>query len=60
MKEDEFLKFYLEQEVNELNIKTAEDAKTLLALIGLERLKIFKDQKFTKNDLKKLAADLIR
>ena len=43
MKEDEFLKFYLSQEINELNIKTEDDAKTLLALIGLERLKIFKD-----------------
>lgn len=60
MQEEEFLKFYLQKEVEKMNIENKDNAQTLLALLGLQRLKVGNGYHYSQNDLKKLAGFLTR
>jgi len=54
-KEDQFLKYFLEDELKSLNIGDAESLKTLLSFVGIERLKQFNHNSYSQTDLKKIA-----
>ena len=58
-KEDQFLKYFLDEELKSLNIGDAETLKTLLSFIGIERLKQFNPNSYSQTDLKKLAGEII-
>lgn len=57
---DELLKVFLNQEVKNLNINDDDKVKTLLALIGLERIKQNNKKNLNEIDLKKIAGDFIK
>ncbi len=58
-KEDQFLNYFLEEELKTLNIGDADTLKTLLSFIGIERLKQFNASSYSQTDLKKMAGKLI-
>lgn len=58
-REDAFIRQFLGDELQSLNIGEPEQVKTLLAFIGLETLNKVKTNNYTENDLKKMAGWLI-
>jgi hypothetical protein len=57
MQENEFLKYYLEKELEKLDGRNIENLKTCLALMGLEKLRINK-KNVKEIDLKKFAGEI--
>ncbi len=57
-KEDQFLKYFLDEELKTLNIGDPETMKTLLSFMGMERLKQFNKDSYSQNDLKKMAGSI--
>ena len=54
-REDAFIRQFLGDELESLNIGEPEQVKTLLACIGLETLNKVKASSYTETDLKKMA-----